>query len=661
MQETKKELQTTTEHDSVDIDKLLEKVDHESRFRKYVGPMAVVITVIAIAMSVFQLYTAGFGLLESMKQRSAHLFFLTVLVFLLYPSSRKTSKRKLPTLLDFFFVVLGAIPPLYLFFRIDQINLGGGLLDDIDYIVGGIGIVVLFEAARRVLGAGLTTIAFAFLLYSLFGHYIPGTFGHREFSLERIIEHMYFTPEGIFGIPLGVSSTYIFLFILFGAVLSGTKMTQFINDFALSLAGRTPGGPAKVAVIASGFMGMITGSSVANAASIGSFTIPLMKKYGYRPHFAGAVEAVASTGGQIMPPIMGAAAFIMAEFLSIPYSRVMMAAIIPAFFYYLACWVIIHLEAKKNGLKGLSEAEVPNLKNVVNESGHLIIPVVILVWLLVSGVTPLYAAVWGIVSAVVISFFRKHTAIGFKGLLQALEAGARGALAVGIACAIVGIVIGSISLSSLGLIVGNSIIELGGSSLFLTMFLTMITCLVMGMGVPTTPMYIIVATVAAPILTSNFHVLPIAAHMFVFYYGALAEITPPVALAAFTAAGIARAKPFNVAVTACRLALAGFVIPYFYVYSPVLLLEGNNYVEIAWATLTATLGIISLSIAVQNWMYHKTNIIQRVAMVAAAVLLIIPGLKTDIAGLVLFGLVLVWQKMSAKSQHNTIEAGKLPI
>ncbi|BCJ87553.1 TRAP transporter permease [Effusibacillus dendaii] len=652
MQDIRNERDNQTQQDAVDIDKLLEEVDHESRFRKYAGPMAMVITVIAIAMSVFQLYTAGFGLLESIKQRSIHLFFLTVLVFLLYPSGRKTSGRKMPTVFDFLFMILGAVPPLYLFFRIDQINLGGGLLDTADYAIGAIGIIVLFEAARRVLGMGLTTIAFVFLIYILFGHYIPGTFGHREFSLERIIEHLYFTPEGIFGIPLGVSATYIFLFVLFGAVLNATKMTQFINDFALSLAGGTPGGPAKVAVIASGFMGMITGSSVANAASIGSFTIPLMKKYGYRPHFAGAVEAVASTGGQIMPPIMGAAAFIMAEFLNIPYSRVMMAAIIPAFLYYFACWVIIHLEAKKNGLKGLSRNELPNLKKVIVDGGHLIIPVVILVYLLVSGVTPLYAAVWGIFSAVIISFLRKRTAIGLKGILNALEMGARGAISVGIACAIVGVVIGSISLSSLGLVVGNSIISLGGNSLILTMFLTMITCLVMGMGVPTTPMYIIVATVAAPILSHNFNVIPLAAHMFVFYYGALAEITPPVALAAFTAAGIARAKPFNVALTACRLALAGFIIPYFYVYNPILLLEGHNYLEMIWAALTATLGVVCLSVGLQNWMFGKTNLIQRIAMFVAAILLITPGLTTDIMGGILLIAVVVWQKMSQKTNNN---------
>lgn len=656
MHETLNKPMNQASPDSIDIDKLLEEVDHESRFRKYVGPMAIIVSVIAIAMTFFHLYTAGFGLLESIKQRAVHLSFLSVLVFLLYPSSRKTGQRKLPTVLDFVFLLLSAAPPVYLFLRIDQINIGGGVLTLTDYILGGIGILVLFEAARRVLGIGLTTIAFAFLVYILFGHLLPGSFGHREFSLERIVEHMYYTNEGIFGIPLGVSATYIFLFILFGAILNATKMTQFINEFALSLAGRTPGGPAKVAVIASGFMGMITGSSVANAASIGSFTIPLMKKYGYRPHFAGAVEAVASTGGQIMPPIMGAAAFIMAEFLNIPYTRVMLAAVIPAFLYYLTCWVIIHLEAKKNGLKGLSSDEVPKLKTVLKEGGHLVLPIIVLVFLLVNGMTPLYAAVWGIISAVVVSFLRKRTAIGLKGLLHALEMGARGALSVGIACAIVGIVVGSISLSSLGLVVGNNIIELGGNSLFLTMFLTMLTCLVMGMGVPTTPMYIIVATVAAPILTKNFDVLPIAAHMFVFYYGALAEITPPVALAAFTAAGIARAKPFNVATTACRLALAGFIIPYFYVYNPILLMEGKNYGEIAIALLTASLGIICLSIGLQNWMFDKTNIIQRFSIFAAAFLLIAPGFYTDIVGGIIFVAVVIWQKLSINMREKTIRA-----
>jgi TRAP transporter 4TM/12TM fusion protein len=638
--------------ENVDIEKLLEEVDHESRFRKYVGPMALVVAVIAIGMSIFQLYTSGFGLLESIRQRSMHLSFLLALVFLLYPARMKTSKRNMPTLIDFIWLILGLIPPLYLFFTIEEIQLNGGILEGIDYIVGAIGIIVLFEASRRVLGMGLTTVAFVFLLYTLFGHYIQGSLGHRQFSLETIIEHFYFSTEGIFGVPLGVSATYIFLFVLFGAFLQETKMTQFINDLALSIAGRTPGGPAKVAVIASGFMGMITGSSVANAASIGSFTIPLMKKYGYRPHFAGAVEAVASTGGQIMPPIMGAAAFIMAEFLNIPYSRIMLAAIIPALLYYLACWVIIHLEAKKNGLQGLPADEVPKFKQVLKEGGHLLIPIVVLIYLLVSGVTPLYSATWAIVAAIVASFFRKHTAIGWRGILRALEMGARGAVSVGIACAIVGIVVGTISISSLGLTVGNNIIGLADGSLLLTMLLTMVTCLIMGMGVPTTPMYIIVATVAAPILVQNFGVLPLAAHLFVFYYGALAEITPPVALAAFTASGIAKAKPLKVALTACRLALAGFIIPYFFVYNPVLLFEGNNYVEIIQAVITSILGVIALGIGLQNWMFHKTNSIQRIAMFTAAILLIVPGLTTDIAGAVLFVAVFVWQKLSFKKANS---------
>ncbi|MGE5703842.1 MAG: TRAP transporter permease [Clostridia bacterium] len=636
------------QEDNVDIEKLLEEVDHESRFRKYVGPMAFAVAAVAIGMSIFQLYTSGFGLLESLRQRSMHLSFLLALVFLLYPANMKTSKRKMPTVIDFIWMILGLIPPLYLFFQIEEIQLNGGILGQTDYIVGAIGIIVLFEASRRVLGMGLTTVAFMFLLYTLFGHYIPGSLGHRQFSMETIIEHFYYSTEGIFGVPLGVSATYIFLFVLFGAFLQETKMTQFINDLALSVAGRTPGGPAKVAVIASGFMGMITGSSVANAASIGSFTIPLMKKYGYRPHFAGAVEAVASTGGQIMPPIMGAAAFIMAEFLNIPYSRIMLAAIIPALLYYLACWVIIHLEAKKNGLKGLPANEVPKFTQVLKDGGHLLIPILVLIYLLLSGVTPLFSATWAIAAAIVASWFRKRTAITWRGILHALEMGARGAISVGIACAIVGMVVGTISISSLGLTVGNNIIGLADGSLILTMILTMVTCLIMGMGVPTTPMYIIVATVAAPILVQNFGVLPLAAHLFVFYYGALAEITPPVALAAFTASGIAKAKPLSVALTACRLALAGFIIPYFFVYSPVLLLEGTNYVEIAIAVITSVLGVIALGVGLQNWMYHQTNLIQRIAMFAAAILLIIPGTISDLGGAALFAIVFLWQKVSPK-------------
>lgn len=641
--------------EQVNVAELIEKYDSEARYRKYAGIMALIIAVLAIGMSIFHLYTAGFGLLESLKQRAVHLVFVLVLVFLLYPARNKTRERKLPTLIDLSWMLLGIISVGYLFLKFDEISLRGGLLTGVDYIFGGLGMIVVFEASRRVLGKGLTTIAVIFMLYTFFGHLIPGPLGHREFGLERIIEHMFYGTEGIFSIPLGVSATYIFLFILFGAFLQETGMTKFINELALSLAGRSPGGPAKVAVIASGIMGMITGSSVANAATIGSFTIPLMKKSGYKPHFAGAVEAVASTGGQIMPPIMGAAAFIMAEFLRIPYSRIMLAAILPALLYYLAAWVIIHLEAKKSGIKGLPDSEIPKFWDVLKNGFHLLIPIVVLIYLLVTGITPLNAATWGIVAAIGSSMLRKETRIGFRGILRALENGARGALSVAVACATVGFVVGAISLTSLGLVIGNNVIGLAGDSLLLAMIFTMITGLIMGMGVPTTPMYIIVATVAAPILV-KLGVLPLAAHMFVFFYGALAEVTPPVALAAYTAAGIARVQPSKVAWTAVRLALAGFIIPYFFVFSPVLLFEGNDYLEILQAVVTSSFGVIALAIGLQAWMYGKVNWLQRMMMFAAALLLITPGTMTDLIGGVLFIVVWVTQKAAFRKTPTGLDA-----
>lgn len=637
--------------DNVNVAELIEKYDSEARYRKYAGIMALIIAVLAIAMSFFHLYTAGFGLLESIKQRAVHLLFVLTLVFLLYPARNKTRERKMPTVIDLIWMLLGIISVGYLLLQYDAISLRGGLLNNIDYVFGAIGMIVVFEASRRVLGKGLTTIAAIFLLYSFFGHLIPGVLGHRQFSIERIIEHMFFSTEGLFGIPLGVSATYIFLFILFGAFLQETGMTKFINELALSLAGRSPGGPAKVAVIASGVMGMITGSSVANAATIGSFTIPLMKRSGYKPHFAGAVEAVASTGGQIMPPIMGAAAFIMAEFLRIPYSRIMLAAILPALLYYLAAWVIIHLEAKKNGIEGLPESELPKFTEVLKNGFHLLIPIFVLIYLLVSGVTPLYAATLGIASAVAASWLRKDTRISLRGILRALENGARGALSVATATAAVGFVVGTISLTSLGLVIGNNVIGLAGDSLLLAMIFTMLTSLVMGMGVPTTPMYIIVATVSAPILV-KLGVFPLAAHMFVFFYGALAEVTPPVALAAYTAAGIARVQPSKVAWTAVRLALTGFIIPYFFVYSPVLLFEGDNKLEIFQAIITSSFGVIALAIGLQAWMYKKASWLERILMFAASLLLITPGTTTDLIGAAMFVSVWVWQKISLKKVSN---------
>lgn len=633
--------------------KILEKYDTESRYRKFAkgSRWAIIFSVIAIAMSIVQLYMAGFGAIEAIKMRSIHLGFVLVLIYLMYPGTSK-SRKDMPTLLDIVLAILSIVVTSYLVLRYDAFAISGGFANQTDYIMGLVTIILVLEASRRCVGKELTILAITFLLYAYFGRYISGSFGHQGYSFERIIEQMYLSTNGIFGIALGVSATYIFLFILFGAFLGESGMAKFINQVSMGLAGRSPGGPAKVSVFASGVMGTINGSAVANVASTGAFTIPLMKSIGYRPQFAGAVEAVASTGGQIMPPIMGAAAFIMAEVLGVPFRTVMFAAIIPAVLYYLATYTMVHLEALRTGLKGLPKEMLPNVKEAFKERGHLALPLAVIVYLLVLGVTPTFAAFWGIVAVVIVSFFRKTTRMSIKGFLNALETGARGAVAVAIACAVVGFIIGTTSLTSFGIVLGDNIVSIAQGNVILTLVLVMITCIILGMGMPTTAVYIVAATMAAPILI-RMGIDPLAAHLFVFYFGNLSNVTPPVALAAFTGAGIAGANPSQVGWLAARLAAAGFIIPYMWIYSPELILQGET-VNIVIAAITAMIGVIALGIGVQGYMLRETKIYERIIITGAAFIMIMPGLAGDIIGVGLFVLVYLFQRWTIKKTAEPI-------
>ena len=632
-----------------EVQELLEKYDKESQFRKFApkSKLALLVAAIAISFSIFQLWIAGFGALEAIKLRSIHLTFVMVLIFLLYPARKKGMRGK-PGVLDWVMVALSLVAGLYMVFANEPLAMRGGLPITQDYIMGALGILVVFEAGRRALGPELPILAAIFLLYAYFGEHIPGSFGHSGFSLNRIIAHMYLGSEGIFGVALGVSASFIFLFILFGAFLGETGMAKLINDSSMALAGTSPGGPAKVAVVASGIMGTISGSAVANVATTGAFTIPLMKSIGYKPYFAAAVEAVASTGGQLMPPVMGAAAFIMAEFLNIPYKDIMIAALIPAFLYYLAVFAMVHLEALKTGLKGVPRDQLPVMKMVLKERGHLILPLVAIVYLLMKGVTPTYAAFYGILVAVGASFLRKSTRMSWRSLLKALEMGAIGSVSVAIATAVVGFIVGVSSLTSLGITLGDNMIAFAHGYLLPTLVLTMITAIILGMGMPTTAVYIVGATIAAPALL-KLGIAPLAAHLFVFYFGNISNVTPPVALAAFAGAGIAGASPSKVGWAAARLASAGFLIPYIWIYSPALIAQGSIG-EILGALATATLGVIVLACAVQGYMLKNTNVFHRVLLFIAAFSLIKPGLVTDVVGISLFVIVFLWQRFELNSK-----------
>lgn len=622
---------------------ILEKYDREARYRTFKGFLAKIVAAIAITFSIFQIYTAAFGVFDAMIQRSVHLAFGFCLIFLLYPTSKKWSRDKLHWF-DLFLAILAPLTTIYVVANYKELVLRAGTVTRMDLIIGLLGILLVLEAARRVVGLPISIVAICFILYALYGRYIPGILAHRGVSFQRLVGHLFYTTEGIFGIPLGVSSTFVFLFILLGAFLERTGLGQLFIDLANALAGWATGGPAKVAVFSSGMMGMISGSSVANVVGTGTFTIPMMKKLGYKPEFAGAVEATASTGGQLMPPIMGAAAFLMAEFTGIAYSKIIVSAAIPAALYYFGVWMGVHWEAKKLGLRGLSKEELPKMKKVLLERGHLLFPLVAIIYLLVTGFTPMKAALYAIVFSVASSLIRKSTRIKLSDIPAALEAGARGALSVVAATACAGIIIGVVTLTGIGLKLGTALVDLAGGNLLITLFFTMLTSLVLGMGVPTTANYVITSTIAAPaLLRLGVPILP--AHMFAFYFGIIADVTPPVALAAMAGAGIARANPMRTGLTASRLAIAAFLVPYAFVLSPQLLLvKVSNPLEVIWPVFTCAVGLFALSGGLAGYLLGNLAAWERLLYGLGGVLLVEPRGTTDLIGFALIIIAFLLQR-----------------
>ena len=649
---------------TVDVSEIVAKYDKESAYRTFKGWLEVFIRVVCIAFSGFHLFTAATGAYPPQIQRAVHLGFMLVLIYQLYPARATGSKHKLAWY-DVLLAAAGAAVCGYIVWNYDVIVLDAGPPTEMDFFFGCAAILLVLEATRRIVGLPITLVAICFLLYAKFGNLIPGMMGHPGFSLKRIVGHMYLTTEGLFGMPLGVSASFVFLFILFGAFLHSTGLGKFFIDLALAAAGRFVGGPAKVAVLASGFFGTISGSSVANTVSTGTFTIPLMKSVGYRGAFAGAVEAASSTGGQIMPPIMGAAAFIMAQFLGVGYVEIAKAALIPALLYYLAVGFMVHMEAKRLGLKGIPKERLPRAWFVLRQGGYLLIPIFVLIYLLIQGYTPLKSAYYCILATVVISLVANNwkawagasssgmtvghslascNRLALKDILLAMENGGRLALGVAAACACTGFVIGVVTLTGVGLKLANAILTLSAGSFALTLFFTMLASIVLGMGLPTTAKYIVLATIAAPAI-QTFHVPQLAAHLFIMYFGILADLTPPVALAAYAAAGIARSEPNATGFMAVKLALAGFLIPYIFCYNPGLLMIGASNMEIVFIVCTAAVGIASLSFASVGYWLRDLFLWERLLLVGAAITLITPGLMTDIIGLSLMAAAYVLQKI----------------
>ena len=644
-----------------DKQELLEKFDKESKTRTFVSPaVAMAYKIFAILVTLYHLvFASGFWMPETLKHRSLHVSMILILAFAMYPATKKAS-RKIIAWYDYILIALSAAVPLYMWLDYFNIINRAGKPNSMDVIIGTLLTLLVLEATRRVCGMALPILGVIFILYSLMGTKqglipvnIPGIFLHRGYTWQKLMSHFFANTEGIYGSSVNVASTYIFLFIAFGEIMNKCGMGKFFNDIANALAGGSKGWPAKVAVVASGLLGMINGAAVAVVVTTGSFTIPLMKKTGYDNEFSGAIVATGSVGGQLMPPVMGAAAFIMAETLGIKYSTLLVSAIIPAVIYYMGILLQIQMRAEKMGMQGTPKDQLPKVGEVMKEYGHLAIPLVFLIYMLFfSGKTVIMAAFYTILFTIVVAQLRPNTRMSLNDIIDAMVASAKSTVSVAIACACVGIIVGVCSITGFALNMASTIIQIGGQSLMFTLMFTMVTCMILGMGLPSIPSYIITSTIAAPALVT-LGIPPIAAHMFCFYFAMFANLTPPVALAAFAAAGIAGGSPMKTGWASVKLALAGFILPYMFVYNTELLLLDTPIAKGIQVAITAAIGVFLISVAVEGFLFRKVNAVLRILCFAGAYLLIDSGLITDIIGIAICVGIVLLQKTMAK-KHGTI-------
>ena len=623
--------------------------------RTYTGKTKIMITTLMVLWVVFQLWFSTFGIISSVNLRAFHSLFLLLFTFLLYPSRRGQEKElSRPHVMDIILIAVVFLAFGYLIIKYTEIARAGGRIDTFQMIVAIIGILIVLEAGRRT-SRNLTILAVVFLAYNFLGRFIPGYLGHNGFTLKRILITQFWSTQGILGTGAGVFASYIFLFVVFGAFLKHSGFSRFINDLSLSLVGRSPGGPAKVAVIASALLGMVNGSAVANVATTGTITIPLMKRTGYKNEFSAAVEATASTGGQFCPPIMGAAGFIMAEFLGVNYTTVIAAALVPAVLYYLGLIMSVHFEAKRLGLSGIPKEDIPSAREVLKNGWHLLIPLVVLIFVMLIGRSPMFAATLAIPVTVASSWLKKDTRMTWDRIVEACVEGARGAITVGISCLLIGVIIGTVTLTSLGLNLGYMILNgFSGTNLYLVGLLVMIISVILGMGVPGVAAYVIVQAVAVPVLLKA-GAVPLAAHMFCLIYACLSNITPPVAISCYVAAGIADADQTKTGLIAVRLALTGFIIPLFFLANPVLLPLANDYAATATilAVVTAAVGTVMLAGGLEGWFLTKQHWIERILFILSAILLLYPGTTTDIIGLCSC-IILIAVQLSRNKRKNAV-------
>ena len=633
-----------------DLDEVMRKYDRESNTRVWEGWQRWVVGILMVA---FSLYCIGMTLFFSGLPETRLAAFLAMIVFigfLTYPVKKGHVKVNFMPWYDIVLMLVGTACFLYFAFNALPIIKLATRIQTHHVIIGAIGILVLIELCRRCVGVPILCVLGALLVYTFYNQlsYNPSLYQ----ALKNVVYKLFYTTNGVIGTPINVCYTYIVLFIIFGAFLERTGIANFFIAFANRLAGWSAGGPAKVAVISSALCGMVSGSSVGNTVTTGSVTIPMMKKTGYHPDFAGAVEAAASTGGQIMPPIMGAAAFLMAEYMDLPYATVAVKAILPAVLYFTGIFIAVHLEAKKLGLKGLSKDEMPKWADL-GKKIYLLAPLVLLVWLVSSGAkTMQFSAAVSILAAVIVGFLNKDERLTFKKIIEALEAGAKGAITVAVACAIAGMIAGCITVTGLASILINAIVQLAGSATFIGLILTMVCCIVLGMGVPTTANYCIMASTCAPILIKMGFPL-VAAHFFVFYFGIVADITPPVALAAYAGSAIAKGNPMKTGINATKLAIAAFIVPYIFAYSPAMLFVNVTSVwEVIQIVLSALLGIFGVAAGLEGFVLRKMNWLYRIVCLVGGLGLMIPGAISDLVGLVLIGGVFVIQYLQNKKERE---------
>ena len=619
--------------------------------RVFTGGPAYAIGAVGLLMSVFHIYILFFRATDPWIFRSLHVVFGGILLFAIVPGWKGASRTNLHVV-DYLFIMALIAPVVYIFSDLEDIIFRMGVdPNSLDIFFSVVFILVIFEMTRRTTGLSLVITVLCFVFYGYLGKYLPGILEHRGYSWGRLLTYV-FSLDGILGIPIFSSATYIFLFIIFGAFLEGSGATTFFIDFARSVAGSRRGGPGKISIVSSAMIGTVSGSSVANVVIDGVFNIPLMKASGFKSTVAGAIEAMNSTAGQIVPPVMGTAAFIMAEILGVSYAKVCLAAIIPSLLYYCAAYWMIDFYSARNGLVGIPKSDLPRFSELMVKKGYLLLPLILLIYLLMAlQLSPFRAVMWSTLLLIGLSLFRKETRLGVEKIFKILSFGPLGMVEIVSTCAAAGVIIGVISLTGLGMRFAMIVIGYSQGSLLLALFLTMLITLILGMGLPTTAAYAISASILAPALI-KLNVPPLAAHMFVFYYACLSALTPPVAVAAYAAGAIAKAPVWNVGWVSVKFAIAGFIIPYMFVYGPSLLLMGGSVLEIILAFITALLGTLFLAGGVQGWFFKTGNLgyIQRGFLLAGALLLLKPGWMTDIAGvLILVILLLVHRRKKANS------------